>query len=134
VLAGHSGVGKSSLVNAIDPSLGLKVGEVSRRTTKGRHTTTSAVLLPLPGGGYVLDTPGIRAFGLWDVDAADLDIFFAEFEPFIERCRFYDCRHSHEPDCAVREAVEAGELRGSRYRAYLRILGTLEEGRDGTSR
>lgn len=127
VFAGHSGVGKSSLLNALDPDLGLKVGEVSRQTTKGRHTTTRAFLLPLRGGGYVLDTPGIRGFALFDVTRADLDIFFAEFEPFIELCRFYDCTHSHEPKCAVRAAVEAGEISPARHAAYLRILSSLEE-------
>jgi len=126
VLAGHSGVGKSSLLNALDPALRLKTGAVSKSTTKGRHTTTRAQLLAVPGGGFVVDTPGIRAFGLWDVVRADLDIFFREFEPLIESCRFYDCTHSHEPDCAVRAAVDSGEVSGKRYAAYIRILGTLE--------
>lgn len=132
VFAGHSGVGKSSLLNAIDPSLSQKVGKVSRRGIRGRHTTTRAELLKLESGGYVVDTPGIRAFGLWDIEAADLDIFFKEFEPLIEQCRFYDCTHSHEPDCAVRGAVEEGSLRRNRYAAYLRILKTIEEGKEGT--
>ncbi len=125
VLAGHSGVGKSSLLNAIEPGLHLKVGEVSRATRKGRHTTTRAELLPIPGGGFAVDTPGVRAFGLWDLDRADLDIFFREFEPLIERCRFHNCTHAHEPDCAVRAAVRAGELNPDRYAAYLRILESL---------
>jgi ribosome biogenesis GTPase len=132
VFSGHSGVGKSSLLNAIEPSFALKVGKVARRGIRGRHTTTRAELLPLPRGGYVVDTPGVRAFGLWDLEAADLDIFFKEFQPLIESCRFYDCTHSHEPDCAVRSAVEGGELQGNRYAAYLRILKTIEEGREGT--
>jgi ribosome biogenesis GTPase len=127
VFAGHSGVGKTSILNAIEPSLELRVGEVSRHTSKGRHTTTRAKLLGLRSGGYVVDTPGIRAFGLWDLEPADLDVFFREFEPHIERCRYYDCTHSHEPGCAVREAVEEGGLREARYRAYLRILSTLQE-------
>lgn len=126
VFAGHSGVGKSSLLNAIHPELHLETGRVSSRTTKGRHTTTRATLFPLPAGGYVVDTPGVRAFGLWDVEKADLDIFFREFEPLIEQCRFYDCTHDHEPDCAVRSAVEAGDVGRPRYEAYLRILRTLE--------
>jgi len=126
VLAGHSGVGKSSLLNAIHPGLNLAVGVVSARTTKGRHTTTRATLFPLPFGGYVVDTPGVRAFGLWDVEKADLDIFFREFEPLIEQCRFYDCTHDHEPDCAVRAAVENGDVRRPRYDAYIRIMRTLE--------
>jgi ribosome biogenesis GTPase len=127
VFAGHSGVGKSSLLNAVDPALHLKVGEVSRATSKGRHTTTRTELLRLSGGGYVVDTPGIRAFGIFDVEPEDLDIFFKEFQPLIERCRFYDCTHAHEPECAVRAAVEAGEIRRPRYEAYLRILGSLSE-------
>ena len=127
VLAGHSGVGKSSLLNALDPALDLKTGEVSRATRKGRHVTTRAELMPLAGGAYVVDTPGIRAFGLWDVDRADLDIFFREFEPLIERCRFYDCTHTHEPDCAVRAAAETGDISPKRYAAYVRILESLEE-------
>jgi ribosome biogenesis GTPase len=129
VFTGHSGVGKSTLLNAIDPSLLLKTGEVSAATTKGRHTTTRAELLPLPFGGYVVDTPGVRAFGHWDLEAADLDIFFREFQPLIEQCRFHNCSHSHEPHCAVRAAVEAGEIPAPRYAAYLRILETLEEDR-----
>ena len=126
VFAGHSGVGKSSLLNAIHPELKLATGKVSARTSKGRHTTTRATLFPLPAGGYVVDTPGVRAFGLWDVQKADLDIFFREFQPLIEECHFYDCTHDHEPDCAVRAAVEAGDIRRPRYDAYIRIMRTLE--------
>lgn len=133
VLTGHSGVGKSTLLNRLDPALGLKVGEVSRQSGKGRHTTTRAELLPVPGGGWVVDTPGIRAFGLWDLEAADLDIFFEEFQPLIERCRFYDCTHSHEPGCAVRAAVEEGRVDERRHAAYLRILQTLSDGGEGTA-
>jgi len=126
VFAGHSGVGKSSLLNAIHPDLRLTVGVVSARTTKGRHTTTRATLFPLPYGGYVVDTPGVRAFGLWNVEIADLDIFYREFQPLIEQCRFYDCTHDHEPDCAVRAAVSKGDILRPRYDAYIRIMRTLE--------
>ncbi len=127
IFSGHSGVGKSSLLNAIDPGLKLKTGNVSHASRKGTHTTTRAELLALPDGGYVVDTPGIRAFGLWDLEPADLDIFFVEFQPLIEQCRFHNCTHSHEPGCAVIDAVERGEVQGGRYRAYLRILESLEQ-------
>lgn len=134
VLAGHSGVGKSSLLNAVDPGLHLRVGKVSRHTTKGRHTTTRAELIPLQFGGYVVDTPGVRAFGLWDLRHEDLDIFFPEFQPLIEQCRYYDCTHDHEPGCAVRAAVASGDIDEHRHRAYLRLLKTMKEGRDGAPR
>ena len=127
VLSGHSGVGKSSLLNRIDKSLRLKTGDVSLASQRGTHTTTRAELLPLPDGGYVVDTPGIRAFGLWDLEPADLDIFFVEFQPLIEQCRYHNCSHSHEPGCAVIEAVEQKKVENGRYRAYLRILESLEE-------
>ena len=127
IFAGHSGVGKTSLLRRIDPSLTLKVGDVSRSTGKGCHTTTRAQLLRLPAGGYVVDTPGVRAFGLWDLDPADLDVFFNEFEPFIEKCRYYDCTHEHEPACAIRDALSRGVISEPRYKAYLRILETLRE-------
>jgi ribosome biogenesis GTPase / thiamine phosphate phosphatase len=127
IIAGHSGVGKSSLMNRVDPSLKLRVGAISRASGKGKHTTTRAELMPVPGGGYVVDTPGIRSFGLWDLEPADLDIFFVEFQPLIEECRFHNCSHSHEPDCAVVAAVARGEVEGPRYRAYLRILESMME-------
>jgi ribosome biogenesis GTPase len=127
VFSGHSGVGKSTLLNRIDSSLCLKTGNVSLASKKGTHTTTRAELLPLPEGGYVVDTPGIRAFGLWDLLPADLDIFFVEFQPLIEQCRYHNCSHSHEPGCAVIAAVERREVESGRYRAYLRILASLEE-------
>ncbi len=127
IFSGHSGVGKSSLLNRIDPTLKLKTGTVSLASKKGTHTTTRAELLPIPGGGYVVDTPGIRAFGLWDLEPADLDIFFVEFQPLIEQCRFHNCTHSHEPGCEVIAAVQRGDVQSGRYRAYLRILESLEQ-------
>jgi ribosome biogenesis GTPase len=125
VLAGHSGVGKSSLLNAIDPTFQLKTGEVSRATAKGCHVTSRASLLRVPGGGFAVDTPGVRNFELWDLEPADLDIFFTEFHPLIEKCRFRNCSHEREPDCAVRAAAERGEILRRRYDSYLRILESL---------
>jgi ribosome biogenesis GTPase len=127
VLAGPSGAGKSSLVNAIEPGLHLATGEVSRATGKGRHTTTAASLLPLAQGGFVVDTPGVREFGFFDVGAAELAPLFRDFAPFLGRCRFPDCTHTVEPDCAVRAAAEAGEIAPGRYESYLRIRESLPE-------
>lgn len=134
VLAGHSGVGKSTLLNAISPGLELATGAVSSASSKGRHTTTWVSLLRLAGGGYVVDTPGIRSFSIWDLDPADLDIYFREFEPLIERCRFPDCTHTHEPKCAVKDAVEAGEVSASRYESYLAIRESILEDERGWRR
>lgn len=120
VFTGHSGVGKSSLLNALDPALDLAAGEVSSVNQKGRHTTTSSALYQLPGGGMLIDTPGIRELGLWNVSAADIRRYYREFESC--RCPFSDCSHSHEPDCGVKRAVETGEIAAARYESYLRIL------------
>lgn len=126
VVAGPSGVGKSSLLNAADPALALRTGPVSEKTRKGRHTTTVAELHPV-AGGYVVDTPGIREFGLWDMQPEELSGYFVEFRPHLGRCRFQPCTHDHEPDCAVREAVEAGTITPERYRSYLNMLDSLRE-------
>lgn len=127
VLAGPSGAGKSSLLNAVEPGLALRTGEVSEATGKGRHTTTQISLLPLRDGGFVLDTPGIREFGFYDVDATELPWLFREFLPLRARCRFPDCAHTVEPGCAVRAAAEAGEISPRRYESYLRIRESLEQ-------
>jgi len=124
-LLGHSGVGKSSLANALDPSLALRVGDVRERSGKGQHTTTTVSLLPLPWGGYLVDTPGIREFGLWNMQEHDLAIWFRDLAPYVDRCRFNDCRHEHEPGCAVIEAVERSAIRRERYESYLRILASM---------
>jgi len=124
-LLGHSGVGKSSLANALDPSLALRVGEVRERSGKGQHTTTTVSLLPLPWGGYLVDTPGIREFGLWQMEEHDLAIWFRDLAPYVDRCRFNDCLHRQEPECAVVAAVERGEVGRDRYESYLRILESL---------
>ncbi len=121
VLAGPSGVGKSSLLNAVQPGLGLKAQAVSRVTTKGRHTTVYPELLPLEGGGFVADTPGLRSVGLWDIEPEELDAYFVEIKPHVAHCAFSDCTHRHEPGCAVRQAVEAGEISPSRYESYCRL-------------
>ena len=120
VLTGPSGVGKSSLLNVIQPGLGLAVGDVSETAQKGRHTTVSARLIRLDCGGYVADTPGLRELGLWGVDSDTLPACFPEFRLRRDDCRFgHSCSHSHEPDCAVRAAVSAGEIDAGRYRGYL---------------
>ena len=122
VLAGPSGVGKSSLLNAIDPGLTLRVGDVSDAVRKGRHTTVSSVLIPLECGGYVADTPGLRELGLWGVEDQDLDACFPELRPHLGHCQFRSCTHTHEPGCAVREALDAGEIRPDRYESYVALL------------
>jgi ribosome biogenesis GTPase len=121
VLAGPSGVGKSSLLNAIQPGLGLQAKAVSQATQKGRHTTVYSELLPLEGGGYVADTPGMRALALWDVEPEELDGYFVELKPLVAYCAFSDCTHLHEPGCAVRQAVAAGQIAASRYDSYCRL-------------
>ncbi|MFN2137661.1 MAG: ribosome small subunit-dependent GTPase A [Candidatus Promineifilaceae bacterium] len=121
VMTGSSGVGKSSLLNAIQPGLGLRVSEVSEATEKGMHTTRHAEMFALDEGGYVVDTPGIRGLALFDVEPAELDAYFREIAPLVEQCRFSDCSHRHEPGCAVRAAVEAGEIARERYESYLRL-------------
>lgn len=121
VLAGQSGVGKSSLLNALEPALGRRVGEVSARFGKGQHTTTAAELLPLAMGGYVVDTPGMREVGTWGLDPAELAACFPEFRPFLDRCRFDNCRHLVEPQCAVRAAAAAGTFDADRLASYERL-------------
>lgn len=120
-LMGPSGVGKTSLLNAMQPGLGLHVREVSQATTKGRHTTVAPQLVPLDVGGWVADTPGIRALALFDVDPEELDAYFPDIAPLVVDCRFSDCTHSVEPDCAVIQAVEAGQVSEHRYESYVRL-------------
>ncbi len=126
-VCGQSGVGKSSLLNAVDPRLDLRVAEVSQETQKGRHTTTTAELFRLfsdggSGGGYVVDTPGIRQFRLWDVIPAEVAGFFRDLRPFVDRCRFPDCTHTHETDCGVKNAVADDLLDVRRYESYCHLL------------
>lgn len=121
LVSGNSGVGKSTLIQAIDPSLDIRTGEISERHHKGRHTTTFSTMYPLAGGGAVIDTPGIKGFGLIDIDEAELWHYFPEMMRVAPACRFYNCTHTHEPGCAVTEAVKAGEIAWPRYESYLKI-------------
>lgn len=127
VFAGPSGVGKSSLLNAVDSNLELATGKISDKIKRGKHTTRAACLLPLPEGGTVVDTPGFSAAELENIDKAQLAYYFPEFRPYIEKCYYNTCTHSHEPDCAVKEAVAAGAICQARYDAYLNILQTINE-------
>ena len=127
VLSGPSGVGKSSLLNGMYPGLNLRVGEISESVNKGRHTTVGGYMHPLPDGGYVVDTPGLREVGMWGMPSEDLDSCFPEFRPYLEQCRFGDCTHLNEPDCAVRTAVEAGEVSSERYESYAKLRGELSD-------
>ena len=129
VLGGQSGVGKSSLLNALQPGLGLEVREVSPETEKGRHTTSLARLLKLDIGGWVVDTPGIRQFDLWNVEPGELEAYFTEFVPLVPQCRFRDCHHVQEESCAVIAAVERGQISYRRYCSYLKMLDELSEER-----
>lgn len=121
LVSGNSGVGKSTLIQAIDPSLDIRMGEISESHHKGRHTTTFSTMYPLAGGGAVIDTPGIKGFGLIDIDEAELWHYFPEMMRVAPACRFYNCTHTHEPGCAVTEAVKAGEIAWPRYESYLKI-------------
>lgn len=127
VVTGPSGVGKSSLLNAIQPGLQLRTGDVSRRIRRGRNTTVSSVMLPLEGGGYLVDTPGFSEVGMWGVDPRELADCFPDFRPFLGDCRYADCRHRKEPGCRVREALEGGGIAPDRYASYLALLQELEE-------
>lgn len=126
VLVGHSGVGKSALLSALAPDFDVRVGEVSDHWGKGKHTTTRSRIYDLGQGTRLIDTPGIREFGLWKMAPADLALFFDEFEEPAAACHFNDCTHSHEPTCAVREAAERGDIPPERYATYLRILESLQ--------
>lgn len=120
-LAGPSGAGKSSLLNAIQPGLGLAVNEISTAMNKGKHTTVTRQMFPLEGGGYVADTPGWKSLALWDTEAAEMDAYFPELRDLVPNCQFSDCTHSHEPGCAVSAALKAGTVHPERYESYVRL-------------
>ena len=122
VLCGPSGVGKTSLLNAVQPDLGLAVREISEATGRGRHTTVSVRLWSLDVGGYVADTPGLREAGFFDIEPEELAWHFVEMRPYLSDCRFSSCTHTHEPDCRVKRAVRAGAIREVRYDSYCRLL------------
>jgi ribosome biogenesis GTPase len=122
VVAGQSGVGKSSLLNVIEPGLELKVGRVSAENEKGRHTTTVAKLIPLEAGGYVVDTPGIRQFQLWDVVPEEVAGYYRDIRPYVSHCRFANCTHQHEAECAVKDAVADGRLDVRRYESFCHLF------------
>jgi ribosome biogenesis GTPase / thiamine phosphate phosphatase len=126
-LAGPSGVGKSHLVNAIEPTLALRTGELSRKTARGRHTTVSSRLIPLSCGGLLADTPGFSDVGVWGVHPEKLSACFPEFRPFLGKCHFRVCSHLHEPECAVREALGQGEISAGRFENYTKLWTEAEE-------
>ena len=126
VVTGPSGAGKSSLLNAVQPGLGLRIGEISRKVRRGTHTTVGAVMIPLERGGYLVDTPGFSEVGLWGIEPRELASCFPEMRPLIGQCRYGDCRHITEPRCAIRGAVERGEIALDRLESYATLLAELE--------
>lgn len=122
LVAGNSGVGKSTLIGALEPTLDVRTGEISQSHHKGRHTTTFSTMYPLTGGGSIIDTPGVKGFGLIDIEDAELCRYFPDMMRYAPECRYYNCTHVHEPDCAVVRAVEKGEIAYTRYESYLKIL------------
>ena len=131
LFSGHSGVGKSTLINQLIPGVELRTGSISLAHFKGMHTTTFSQMVPLPysEGGYLIDTPGIKGFGMLEMEDAEVSHYFPELFEESTACRFGNCTHTHEPGCAVREAVEAGRIASSRYISYLGILEDKESGK-----
>ena len=122
ILAGQSGVGKSSLINQLIPDLQIQTGELSNATGKGTHTTTSTMMYQLTDGGYLVDSPGVWEYGLWKLEDHELATGFIEFEPWLGQCRFNNCLHASEPGCAIKQAVADGSIRDWRFQSYLRLL------------
>lgn len=122
LLSGHSGVGKSTLLNALQPGLNLKTSEISDAHQQGKHTTTFAEMFEMDGGGYMVDTPGIRGFGVIDMEKTEISHYFPEMFGLLGLCRFFNCTHTHEPGCAVKTAVENGEVPATRYESYLSLF------------
>ena len=129
LFSGHSGVGKSTLINRIIPGMNLKTGIISEYHKKGMHTTTFSEMIPVPDGGYIIDTPGIKGFGTLEMEGVEVSHYFPEIFRFSVGCKFYNCSHRHEPDCAVLEALEKSFISESRYKSYLNILEDKESGK-----
>jgi ribosome biogenesis GTPase len=121
VLVGHSGVGKSSLMNKLKPDANAATGEISRLYQKGQHTTTASTMYTMRDGIRVIDTPGVREFGLWDLTAAEVERHFHDFDAYRSKCQFANCAHTHEPVCGVKDALESGGISRARYECYLRL-------------
>ncbi|VAW25494.1 Ribosome small subunit biogenesis RbfA-release protein RsgA, partial [hydrothermal vent metagenome] len=127
LFSGHSGVGKTTLINAIEPSLNLKTAEISKQHKQGLHTTTFAEMFELSFGGFIIDTPGIKGFGVVDFEPQEIGHYFVEFFKLSSKCKFNNCLHINEPQCAVKEALENNEIAHSRYNSYLQIIAGDEE-------